>query len=686
MLAAAVLALAWVAFRYGDILLEPNSVLLGNAEDGLKNYFTAAWHMAYSSNPAVFGAVQYPYGEHILFTDNQPLLSLLGWGLQRSGVPVAQHSVALFNLLMILSIPLTAALGQRLAYRLGVRPVWLTVLAATGLALLSPQGARIEGHYALSYSWVLPAAWLLWLNYRKTSSLRNACRLLVVVLTVSLLHLYYLPLVVLLLGALWLFSPERGPGLRWRSLPWVIVAAAGITYTLIQLWLHTTGYAAGRSPYPWGIGKFHAYPESLLLPLQFEPHGTALAQWLNVDLKKQTYEGYAYLGLPAAVFLVGMLLKLLLARWFPSATQPSGQVRQLAWAAVLVAVVACGIPFAYLPAEVLDVLGPVRQFRALGRFGWAAFWLANMGLLLWLTERSVFRNPAAKIVVTVGVPLILLVEGSLYQQNVVKEFRTPNPFQETTPPTLTGGPKAYAALLPLPGFHRGSEWIAYHHGEPTRRSARATRLLSWQTGLPYIGSNLARGQLPIAWKTTELYHPRSATADLLADLPPERPPYLLILCTAELTTLQPAERAYYRLSQPVGSWQGYELRRLSLARLRQYYKQQSGSPPPPPAQLYVSPGSAPGPTLGVPRTSDSLLLWVRLPRAFAGRFPPEVHLLKADGTRIRKYLLLENFAYRQGDWCAFVLPLPKDRAPRALLRLKLPPGPEPRDEWRFAVP
>jgi len=52
-LALAVVMLAFLLHFYGHVLQSPNSVLLTSDGDGLKNYFTYAWHVEYDPTSCI---------------------------------------------------------------------------------------------------------------------------------------------------------------------------------------------------------------------------------------------------------------------------------------------------------------------------------------------------------------------------------------------------------------------------------------------------------------------------------------------------------------------------------------------------------------------------------------------------------------------------------------------------------
>ena len=104
--------LVMVGFFYRQPLLEPNQTFMGGGFDGLKNYYTPWYHAKYDSTYTHFQGMNYPYGDHVVFADAQPLLSnaikLFGLG---------DWTVAIVNYALILSIFLTGRLLFRILQR-----------------------------------------------------------------------------------------------------------------------------------------------------------------------------------------------------------------------------------------------------------------------------------------------------------------------------------------------------------------------------------------------------------------------------------------------------------------------------------------------------------------------------------------------------------------------------------------
>ncbi len=66
----------WIAllFAYKPVLVSPQKFLAAGG-DGMKNYYTYMYHVRYDTTYWGFEGMNHPFGENILFTDNQPLFA-----------------------------------------------------------------------------------------------------------------------------------------------------------------------------------------------------------------------------------------------------------------------------------------------------------------------------------------------------------------------------------------------------------------------------------------------------------------------------------------------------------------------------------------------------------------------------------------------------------------------------------
>ncbi|MCB0838578.1 MAG: hypothetical protein KDD99_18025, partial [Bacteroidetes bacterium] len=88
---------------FGKALTRPNVYVLGKGFDAWKNYFTPAWYIKYDSG-FWFTGMNYPFGEHVLFTDNQPLISWVLGFVNQHIVDISAYTVGILNTLIFLSL------------------------------------------------------------------------------------------------------------------------------------------------------------------------------------------------------------------------------------------------------------------------------------------------------------------------------------------------------------------------------------------------------------------------------------------------------------------------------------------------------------------------------------------------------------------------------------------------------
>ena len=94
-----------MAVLFGPVFWHPGRYLFSTIEDGLKNYYTAIWYVHHDAG-WWFTGMNYPFGEHVVFTDNQPLLSFVLAALRRRGGAV--NVLAVLNGGMLLAQLLSA--------------------------------------------------------------------------------------------------------------------------------------------------------------------------------------------------------------------------------------------------------------------------------------------------------------------------------------------------------------------------------------------------------------------------------------------------------------------------------------------------------------------------------------------------------------------------------------------------
>ena len=161
------IAALFMFFFYGKVLTHANTYLFNNSGDAIKNYYTYAFHIRQDSSFVNFRGMNYPYGEHFLYTDCHPVLADLFKGLASLHMVFDSYSIGLLNFIMLFSIFLTFIVCYYLLLEFSIYP-WYSVLFSISITLLAPQLFRLEGHLSLSYSFAFPLSWLLLLKALRT--------------------------------------------------------------------------------------------------------------------------------------------------------------------------------------------------------------------------------------------------------------------------------------------------------------------------------------------------------------------------------------------------------------------------------------------------------------------------------------------------------------------------------------
>ena len=553
---------------FGPVLRQPNEYLLGAHGDGLKNYYTLAYYLRYDAG-AHFTGMNYPFGEQIVFTDNQPLLAFVGRAAQRLGLPVASHAVGLINLLMLLGQFLTVTLLFLIGRR-ALLPGWFAGALAVLITLLTPQHDRLLGHYGLAYSFAFPAIWYCLLRVMSATEPHpwRWTGIYVLVTTLAgLLHPYHLLLGTMFAAAsVLVWGLRRLPAARpaapgsqtsparrfWLHRPWLrLLLAVALPIVLFQGWVRLTSAVTDRPASPFGFLVYHSTWQSVFLPA----HGPLRVFWQAAfHSADPSGEGIAYVGLVAgvvAVLLLGRLLgHLLRGRWRralrpaePAALQASG------WAAVLVLLFACAYPFRWGLEGLINYLGPLRQFRGLGRFAWVFYYVFGIyaGFYLHLLFRYLRQRRAAPV----GYGLLLLAaavwgaEGWVYfsergglARKSLAAHELLNPARPFTEWLALGGRAAtdFQAILPLPYYHVGSEkFDIFRSEEATEQSMKA----SLELHLPIAAAMLSRTSTSQSLALVQLLSNPLLAKEVLHRFPSAKP--LLIIANREVR--EPAELA-----------------------------------------------------------------------------------------------------------------------------------------------
>lgn len=539
---------------YGNVLMNANHTFFGRGGDNMKNYYTPSYHVKHDQSYTWFDGMNYPYGEHLLFTDGQPLLSNGLKLISDTVFDVSDYTVGIINWLMLLSVLGAAWFSFLILRKFGVQGV-IAGLGAAAIALLSPQLMRTSGHYALAYSFFFPLIWYLLLRAFENLNWKNTGLLSSVLFLFAWLHPYFLMIGLIFGACFWFWALFRGShpfkkGIMHFGVQFVLPVL------LFRLLLVVTDPVSDRPATPEGHSLYTASWSTLFVP--YNVHGMEWMTDMFPKPEEQSDEGFAYIGFAATLvffmfiawwlwrmfwhtrrhwgrdFFKGKKGRILRRRMAPS-RNPALSFSVLA--GLMIMLFSVGWPFTDDPTEWARIFTPLRQFRSLGRFAWVFYytWGIFSVYLIWILSRKLTGRKLK--VVAIGICSLFFlfyaweVRGyhlKLKEHMHVMDRSMGEPSEEEkslTEWTESLNPEDYSGLWILPYFHIGSEnFNAYEYG-----TAEAGFLMSYRTGLPLLNVMMSRASFSQTWKHLEMSLEPYRQLEILEDMPLEKPLLAVIM-------------------------------------------------------------------------------------------------------------------------------------------------------------
>ncbi|MBL7939820.1 MAG: hypothetical protein JNL43_10710 [Flavobacteriales bacterium] len=510
-LALAVVMLAFLLQFYGHVLQAPNSVLLTSGGDGLKNYFTYAWHIEHDEHLLHYGGSGYPYGEHVFFTDGHPLLS---WVFQLLPF-LAPWKIGVLNTVLILGIAGCAFCLFALLRRFGVAP-WACFVGAFSITLLQPQILRLGGHLSLAHCWFIPLTWYLLLRTRASDKWLRGTMSVCLVITAAFLTHPYLGLMNTMFVAgyygLLLVTKLRSVGRQKRtwSEPLIMVL---VPLALFLLLMNGSDVNADRPATPGGADIYATRFVSLIVASQ-DPFVTPLSEFFRYE--RLEWESLCYLGLSSLLILV-MAGAVQVDRWAGRSTRPAPQDELPLYmgSAFLVLLFAMG-EWQRLLGYSIPMLA---QFRGTGRFAWVFFHVCTVFCTVRVYQYLFAEGLARKAVAVAAFTIVIgfyAVEGWAYHRNISKAFgHSPDILDRPDPQQaqlIEAARKVGAqAIVPLPYLHVGSE--RYVKGAPEPLQALSFPV-AYGSALPLMAGITSRASLGHTRDLLAITSPPAYTKDL----------------------------------------------------------------------------------------------------------------------------------------------------------------------------
>ncbi|MCX6223814.1 MAG: hypothetical protein NTV01_03545 [Bacteroidia bacterium] len=562
-----------ICIYFAPVVKSLNTSLFNGGGDGFKSYYCYLYHIKDDSTALRFEGMNYPYGESVFFTDNQPLLSEAMRQLCKVFPDLYNYSIAVWNGILLFAIALAALFIYLILVELGL-PAVLSLAAGIGISMLSPQVGRLGGHFSLSYVFVIPAAIYLLLKFSKKPAFKYSIAMCLLVLWSATTHMYYMAFLALLIFIFWVFFGIGRSDLygKWKTwLPHVIIQLV-LPVIIIQLLMYFSSDAFDRAKYPFGFLFYRAYPESVFLPAD-RHYGSFLHHIITYN--HVNWEGFAYIGMVAtlgcAMFFGRSAGRLFRSRFHSGLMYDNNLfLTYLFWSSFLILLYSFGIPFILGMKDLVDYIGPARQIRAISRFAWVFYYAMNILAVysVWRFFQSKQRKIVPWILMTATL-LILFAEAHVNVKMIARQLNNKNPQFSDNRNILPANawvksidPAKYQSILPLPFFHIGSEniWI-----ESSCGMLEEAFNVSLKTGLPIHGVMLGRTSLTQTYKSVELVMEPYRIPAILGELHSSKP---ILVLSAACDQIGIGEQLILGHCRPVATLGNFSLSEISPDTLR----------------------------------------------------------------------------------------------------------------------
>ena len=542
-----ILAAIVTYYFLGLIVQDPYSSVHELGGDGLKNYYSYLQH-ALHGNGWWSTCMNYPYGEHIMFVDGQPLLSMTLASLRPYVHLTPSNVTAVLNLLMSFSFFLGIIFVYKLLRRYQVHTAWAIVMACC-IVCLSQQNHAMFGHYGLSYVCIIPM-WFYWFTlYYDGGKLKYPCYVFILTCIAMFLHPYTLAYILVwtasyVLGY-FILRKETARQKFKHVLPLII--SLGIAMVIFKTVGALTDPIKDRTTFPHGLWNYTTLFKDLFMSNN-SIYWTYLADEKLIGEK--LFGSYVYVG--AATVLVLCIVLLVRLYMYIRKIQPPAVLNYSdfpkiwLFMAILCLLFSMGVPYIWNMQWVLNYVSALRQFRSLDRFGLLYYYVVSVFSAVMLYRFIIHFSARKKYLLTLLFILTVaswmfeayaLIENKIRKRSYAANYNYDLVFsrldKKPWPDLLADEgykPADFQAILHAPFFHIGSEkiWL---------QSSAWTLILSTiaaiQLDLPLVDANMSRTSWSQTFKQIKIAGGPYTYKSILYEVEDNRP-YLFLTAKERL--------------------------------------------------------------------------------------------------------------------------------------------------------
>jgi len=527
-------------YMHGPVMFSPNSYLLSYEGEAARVYFVLGSHAKSDSSYTNFQGMNYPYGEHIIFCDGQPLLTNGFKAVSEVFPGITDYAVGVQNTFTLYAFILGAILLYIFLLYWKIPP-WYAALTGFVLMLIGPQVLRMPWHPGLAYACFVPLILLLYQQFFRKRSWKLTLLILLINSASFFVNVYLgvMGVGVFAITSLWLLYKERWKKLRpyFQSLVQIIIP--GLLFLMYQ---GLTDVRTDRVDTPTGTLDF----TSTLGGVFSSPYSPL--NWLyelvgvNFEDVLMHGEGMSYVGMTCNLLIIAFLTRAIikLAKRQRIWVYLDEEKKLLLFIGFLFLMIGMGIPFVLHDSlnGLLDMLTPLKQLRGWGRFTWVFTFSINLIMMFMLyqfVDNKLLHKWKRFVGFSVAVLFLLFtgLEGTKLHAKAFEKQVSGNPFVSAQlkddklvhyvdEALASIDPKDYSAIVPIPYFHWGSELFLTPSSSSFRAELEAF-VFAYHSGLPMTACFTSRNSRQESINAFQFFSPPMIHKQISDDIPSNKP-------------------------------------------------------------------------------------------------------------------------------------------------------------------
>jgi len=562
-----IFSFAIAAYMLFHIIISPGHVLINDGGDAIKNYYTYLYQALYGDGWHSM-SMNYPFGEHVVYTDGQPLLAVTLNYLGKVLPININAALAVMHIVIFLGFVLAVVYTYKILVYQNMRPLWAMLFAAL-IVMLCPQYIRIKAHFGLSYACCIPMI-LYWLNrYNDEHKWKYLVYYLLLGCIILLLHPYNAG-ICFIIGALYtignlLFAKGVFSHKLRRSIP-VLLAAIGIVL-FFKIFLVITDPVTDRPAFPAGGLSYVAAPKDIFTSGVSPVWKTVAPKELLGDIDS---EGYGYVGIVALSIVAISLILFVAGKVNKKGSNNDGERTSGPWlfVAVISLLLAMGVPFIWHMEWLFKYTLLFRQFRTLGRLNWVFYYIVTIYAAIVLYRWYMVALLKRKMQANALLLLVLIVWGVEANANVMYMWENNKVAKQAFERYMVAEVKDWGtfmqgagrrfsdfqAVLYLPYTNVGTEKIRLDGGGIWLM--RHALSMSLKEHLPMVNAILGRSSLSQAEEQVRLAGGAQTNKSILSKMPNNKP---LLLLQLDDKPADPDEQHLLNASALIGHYIQYNV-------------------------------------------------------------------------------------------------------------------------------